>query len=387
MATIAAIEAIGVNVSPKTNWTFVAVTDSRGATGYGECSLNGWEELLVAEVRRVSRAAGGSSVDGAGEILRYVPHAPGGLVTHAVRSAIEQALVDLSAQHTGVPIGARLCDSPRQSVPAYANINRSVTDRSPAAFAAAAQRAVAAGYRAIKLAPFDGVIAADAATTPIVARVRAGLDRVFAVRDAIGAQPALMVDCHWRFDEPRAAQLMRDLLPARVHWIECPVSEHPSWFPAIARLTRLARECGMKCAGGEMIAGVDQAEAMCEAGLYDVLMPDIKYAGGYRGMLDIARVCERHARDFSPHNPTGPIAHVASVHLCAASPTLLWLEHQWNESPLFESLVNGVPAPLVDGAFVVPGGPGLGARVDRELARSRPWQPLPAGANLDARLG
>jgi len=387
MATIADVEAIGVNVSPKTNWTFVAVTDSTGSTGFGECSLNGFEELLVAEAGRVARAAIGIDVDRTGELVRYFPHAPGGLVTHAVKSAIEQALVDLSAQHAGVAIAEHLCSSPRQSVPAYANINRSVTERSPAAFAAAAQRAIAAGYRAVKLAPFDGVIAEDEATTPIDARIRAGLDRVFAVRDAIGAAPALMVDCHWRFDEPRAAQLIRDLVPARLHWIECPVSEHPSWFPAIARLTRLARECGMKSAGGEMIAGVDQAEAMCDAALYDVLMPDIKYAGGYRGMLDIARLCARHGKEFSPHNPTGPIAHIASVHRCAASPTLLWLEHQWNESALFESLVGGVPAPLVDGAFVVPCVPGLGARLDRELARSRPWQPLPADANLDPRLG
>ena len=387
MATIADVEAIGVNVSPKTNWTFVAVTDSAGSTGFGECSLNGFEELLIAEARRVARAATGIDVDRIGELLRYFPHAPGGLVTHAVRSATEQALVDIEAQHAGVAISAYLCPSPRQSVPAYANINRSVAERSPAAFAAAAQRAIAAGYRAIKLAPFDGVITEDEATTPIDARIRAGLDRVFAVRDAIGAAPALMVDCHWRFDERRAAQLIRDLMPARLNWIECLVSEHPSWFPAIARLTRLARACGMKSAGGEMIAGLDQAEAMCEAGLYDVLMPDIKYAGGYRGMLDIARLCARHGKEFSPHNPTGPIAHVASVHLCAASPTLLWLEHQWNESALFESLTGGVAATLVDGAFVVPRTAGLGARLDRELAGSRPWQPLRADANLDSRLG
>jgi L-alanine-DL-glutamate epimerase-like enolase superfamily enzyme len=38
MATIAAIEAIVVSASPKTNWTFVAVTDGEGATGWGECS-------------------------------------------------------------------------------------------------------------------------------------------------------------------------------------------------------------------------------------------------------------------------------------------------------------------------------------------------------------
>ena len=109
-----------------------------------------------------------------------------------MRSAVEQALFDLRARRAGLAIGAFLAPSPRLCIPAYANINRSVVERTPAGFAAAARRALAAGYRAFKLAPFDGVIAADAATTPIDARIRAGLDRVFAVRDALGAAPALM---------------------------------------------------------------------------------------------------------------------------------------------------------------------------------------------------
>jgi hypothetical protein len=54
------------------------------------------------------------------------------------------------------------------------------------------------------------VIAEDAASTPIDERTKAGLDRVYAVRDAIGPDRALMVDCR-RFDEPRAIALIRDI--------------------------------------------------------------------------------------------------------------------------------------------------------------------------------
>src|SRR4029079_17106683 len=106
-----------------------------------------------------------------------------------------------------------LSAAPRASVAAYANINRSVTDRTPAGFAAAAARAVAAGYAAVKLAPFDGVIAADAAQTPIDARTRTGLDCVFAVRDAVGTDIAVMVDCHWRFDVDGAQPWFWDIPP------------------------------------------------------------------------------------------------------------------------------------------------------------------------------
>jgi galactonate dehydratase len=259
--------------------------------------------------------------------------------------------------------------------------------RGPAGFADAARRAVAAGYRAVKLAPFDGVIAEDAARTPIDARTRDGLDRVFAVRDAVGADVAVMVDCHWRFDVERAERLLRDIAPAHLYWIECMTSEHPSCFPAIARLTALAHDAGMRTAGGEMIAGPDAAASMCAAALYDVLMPDIKYAGGHAGMLAIAEVCAQHGVAFAPHNPTGPIAHLASVHTCAAAPTLLWLEHQWNETPRFGELVDERLPPLVDGSFVVPSAAGLGAAVDRGLAATLPGKALAAGSGLDPRLG
>lgn len=382
---VTSIDPVVVNVSPKTNWTFVALTTSDGLTGWGECSLNGWEPLLVAQTEMLAREAAGRAIDDVDGLVRYVPHVPGGLVTHAVRSAVLQALADVRAQALGVSIAAMLGQR-RTTVPAYANINRGVRVRNPDGFAQAARGAVAAGYRAVKLAPFDGVIAADASTTPIDARIRDGIDRVLAVRDAVGPKVDVMVDCHWRFDAARAEVLLRDLEAARPYWVECMISEHPGSHAAIARLTRRANELGMRTAGGEMIAGADAALAMCAGKLYDVLMPDIKYCGGFEGMLAIASVCADRGVDLAPHNPTGPVAHVASLQACAASPTLLWLEHQWNESPLFDTLAGPLPL-LVDGAFEVPAAPGLGARVDRALADAHPGVALDRSANLDERLG
>ncbi|MFO1413370.1 MAG: mandelate racemase/muconate lactonizing enzyme family protein [Burkholderiales bacterium] len=387
MGRIAAVAPVVCNVSPKTNWTFVKVTTDDGAVGVGECSLNGWEPLLTSYCAMLAPRLAGCDVDAAVARLAYVPHSPGGLVVHAVKSAVEQALAGLRAAAQGRSVSAMLSTSPRAAVPAYANINRGVKERSPAGFGDAARRAVAAGYRAVKLAPFDGVIAQDAGHTPIDERIRAGLDRIFAVRDAVGAAVDVMVDCHWRFDEARATALLRDLENARLFWIECMTTEHPEGFPAIARLTALAHERGMRTAGGEMITGADGARAMCKAGLYDVLMPDIKYAGGFAGMHAIAQVCEAHGVAFAPHNPTGPVAHVASIHACAVEPATLILEHQWNESPLFGTLVGDALPALTDGAFAVPAGPGLGVEPDPAVVAAHPYRALPADANLDERLG
>jgi len=387
MSRIAAIETFVVNVSAKTNWTFVAVTTDAGMTGWGECSVNRWEPVLTAYADVLARDLVGDDLACAADAIRYLPHSPGGLVAHAVRGALEQAITDVSAQLASEAIHRLLGPTRRTSIPAYANINRGVRSRSPEGFADAARGAIAAGYRSVKLAPFDGVIAEDAGVTPIDDRIREGLDRVFAVRDAIGPRSALLVDCHWRFDEARAMTLIGDTAAAAPYWIECPVSERRSHFGAIARLRNFAHDHGIRLAGGEMITGPEQAAAMCDSSLYDVLMPDVKYAGGYRGMLSIAKICDAHRVGFSPHNPTGPIAHLASIHVCAASPSVLWLEHQWAESALFDALIQGPASPFVDGAFAVPNAPGLGAALDLAVARAHPYVPLSRDANLDERLG
>jgi len=387
MSAIAAIEPVVVHVSPKTNWTFIGVTTDDDVTGWGECSLNGWEPLLVAATEMLAQRCVGRTLDETVRLTRYLAHAPGGVVVQAVQSAVEQAVCDLRARAACVPVNTLFGRALRMTIPAYANINRGVEERSALGFAEAARRAVAAGYRVIKLAPFDGVIAQDALTTPIDELIRAGLDRVYAVREAVGGENPLLVDCHWRFDESRAQAMLRDVASAAPYWIECPISEYSSRFPAIARLRGVANSLGMRLAGGEWLLSSEQAEAMCAANLYDVLMPDIKYAGGFAGMLQIAKVCERYDVAFSPHNPTGPIAHLASIHVSAIAPRLLWLEHQWGESPLFYDLVGGDIAPLRGGEFAVPQNPGLGAALQRNVAVAHPFVALHDQANLDERLG
>src|SRR4030095_16999575 len=101
MTAIAVLEPVVVNVSPKTNWSFLKVTASDGTIGWGECSLSVGEPLLVAQAQMLARDATGRDLDAADQLVRYLPHSPGGLVAHAVKSATEQALVDLRAQAAG----------------------------------------------------------------------------------------------------------------------------------------------------------------------------------------------------------------------------------------------------------------------------------------------
>ncbi len=387
MVRIAALRTHAVNITPKTNWIFVELLTDDGITGTGEASLNGWEPLALAYAARLAETLKGADQAALIAATRYLPHSPGGLVAHSVRSAIEQASVDNAARRAGVCVSRHLGGARRERVPVYANINRATVDRSPAGFAASAKRAVAAGFRALKVASFDGIVAEDRGITPYDARVAVGIERVLAVRDAVGADVDVMVDCHWRFDEATAVEVIEALAPARPFWIECPISEHPSGLDAIARLRAQANRHDIRLAGAEGVTGMDTIAPMFARGCYDVVMPDLKYCGGYRALLAIASAAARHGVAFSPHNPTGPICNLGSLHACAAAESCLNLEYQLAESPLYTDLVHGVAPALEDGAFVVPVTIGVGATLDTAVVRDHRWTPLPAGANLDERLG
>jgi galactonate dehydratase len=379
------IAPLVLNVSAKTNWIFIEIATDEGLTGWGEATLTGVEPLVCEAVRMQASALIGTAVDDALARIEPVPLAPGGLAWNAAASAIEQALVDLAAQARGVAIHRWLRDTDRQRVPVYANINRATTDRSPEGCAASAQVAVAQGFRAVKIAPFDGVLPRDCAAGTARARVEEGLARVAAMRTAIGADVELMVDCHWRFDAATATSVLFELDRLGVRWYECPVSERPGWWPVLKRLRGLANERGMRLAGAETQIGLMSFRALFDAGVYDVVMPDVKYAGGYREMLRIAELAERHKVAFAPHNPSGPVCNLASLHVCGAASAVERLEYQLGESVLFFDIVDGVGPRLAEGTFLLPDNPGLGATVSTALFAEHPYAPVPIAP--DPRLG
>src|SRR5512138_955231 len=109
--------------------------------------------MAAAAAARLAANVTGEDARARNRLARLIPHAPGGLAAHAVLSAFEQALWDLAGQEAGRPIHALLGGALRDRVPLYANINRGANPRTPEGFAAAARRAVAEGFRAVKLAP------------------------------------------------------------------------------------------------------------------------------------------------------------------------------------------------------------------------------------------
>jgi galactonate dehydratase len=278
----------------------------------------------------------------------------------AAASAIDMALWDLQGQQEGQPLVNLLGLVVNDPVPLYANINRRTADRSPKGFADSARRAAASGFGAIKIAPFDGLTPAQAGSAMGRAAVDAGMTRIAAVREAIGPEATLLVDCHWRLDTDTALALMDDLARLGLAWFECPLPETAAHFADIRRLRSAANDRGIRLAGGERQTGLSGFTPMLEAGLYDVIMPDVKYAGGLAGLHEIAEFAFRRGTLVSPHNPTGPIAHAVSLHVAASLPGMPFLEMQLEESPAFFDLADDrLPQPEF-GRSPLPAGHGIG---------------------------
>jgi galactonate dehydratase len=372
----------GISVTPKTNWCFLEVHTEDGLTGLGECTLANQEGLMAAEVARLDALLRGADARARNRIARLLPHAPGGLVAATANSALEQALCDLAAQRNGEPIHALLGGALRDRVLLYANINRGTNPRTPEGFAAAALRALAQGFSALKLAPFEPLMWEDGHTQANRAAYAEGLARIAAVRAAIGSDVDLMVDAHWRFSPGGAAALIRDVAPFNLYWLECPIAEANR--REIARLRGLTNERGMRLAGAESLSGLGAYRAVIEAGCYDVLMPDAKHAGGLVEIQRIAALAQTAGIEVAPHNPTGPVCHAHSVHLCATIPNFLMLEVQFGETEAFFDMIEGESLRFAAGHAALPQAPGLGIRLGP--GPHAPWQRMDRPW-LDPRLG
>jgi galactonate dehydratase len=374
-----------LHVNEKTNWSFVEVRTQDGHVGVGECSLNGWEPLLHAAFTQYApqvESASFQSLADIAQVCRCVPHHPGGVVVSAIRSAFEQALTDAFARSQGVPVWALFADTPvRRAVEVYANINRGTQPRTPQGFAASAQRAVAQGFRSVKCAPFDGVFPDTCGAQWTL--IEAGIARVAAIKSAVAPEVKVMVDCHWRFDEATATRVLDRLAEAGIAWFECPVSE--ANHDAIYRLRQRANAKGILLAGAEMLIEVEGFAAIFARGLYDVVMPDVKYCGGVAPLLRIAAAAQRAGLRCAPHNPTGPICNMASVHACVAHEALDWLEHQLGESQLFTECVQGGHPTVTNGTFAPLATPGFGLATSPQVFAAHSYQSVPPG--LDERLG
>ena len=349
------------------NLTFVRVLTDDGLEGVGEARMiNHTDALLGYLAEAIPNHIVGSDPTRIEDLTRrmYLNDygRPGEIVMSGI-AVIEMACWDIFGKSVGKPIYQLLGGAVRDNIRAYANGWYTV-ERTPEEFHAAAKRAIARGYHALKFDPFGaGFYEMERAEK------RKVIGLVEAVRDAIGPDHDIMIEMHGRFNPATAIEMSRELERFTPAWVEEPVPPEN-----LAALKKAADRINIPVATGERIHSRYEFRELFELQAADIIQPDITHIGGILETKKIAAWADAYYMLVAPHNVGGPVATAAALHFAASTPNFKVQEH-FNDfaEDWVKQLAPGNPE-VTDGHFGLPQGPGLGVTLDLDAVEAHPRQ-------------
>jgi L-alanine-DL-glutamate epimerase-like enolase superfamily enzyme len=387
------------------DWILIKVETDEGIIGYGEAFFGPGITAIIRDFRCRLIGEDPTSLDRLVRRLRAgCAHCSPGLTIHAI-CGIETALLDVLGKKLRVPVWQILGGKYRDAVRIYADchagdalesINCLLAPRTPCweqsgeqsrlgtvsmkhhgwdaskpenlTDEAYAKQAVAMASRGFRILKFD-VDVPTPYETDEYNRDLSGPEVEFAaslvrsVREAVGPEIELAIDCHWNYGVQAAIALGRALEPAKLSWYEDPVPPEN-----IAAMAEVQRNILTPVATGENHYQLTDFERLITEGGLRVLAPDVQKIGLWEGRK-VALLADRHYVNLTLHNISSPIGTMAGVHLCAAIPNVLALEWHAASVPFFDALVRAGEGPLIRGGkILVPDGPGLGIDLNEDTA-------------------
>jgi len=346
-----------IHVNHRGDWVFVTIETDAGITGTGEMRAGRDYAKQVAAAREMLVSLEGRDPRDIASIYQDLHAKAKDRADGFAISGIEPALWDILGKSVETPVFRLLGGSNANEIRLYANINRATTDRTPEGFAANAAAAVADGFDAVKLAPFDhlprDVDSADGA--------RDGIACMEAVRAAIGPDVDLLIDCHSHFTVKGSLEVADALRSMNLFWFEQPTPE-----ANLAACLEVHQTCDMTTAGGEQRMFREDWTEVFEHKTMDIIMPDVTVIGGISELRVVADAAAAWGIPTAPHGPFGPITIASHLHVMAACPSSLILEYGWGEVPWRRDVT--VPAEeIVNGRMRLSERPGLGVELNEAL--------------------
>ena len=183
-------------------------------------------------------------------------------------SGIDIALWDIIGKACNKPIHKLIGGSFRNQVQAYAtgiyfeNMDRLVEDAVEEAKGYAEQ-----GFKAVKMKIGLGSLKKD-------------LERIEAVKEAVGEDVLLMVDANHCYNVPTAISLGRELEKLNIYWFEEPISPED-----IDGYVEVTRTLDIPIAGGENEFTKFSFRELIVRRAMDIIQPDVCAAGGITDMI------------------------------------------------------------------------------------------------------
>lgn len=360
---VAAIEVVVVTRemggkvwNPRQKWTekrilLVFARGSSGRYGVGECWVSGGEAAIRATIEHeLAPLIEGRCVfelAAATEQVRKATELSGRSgIAAAAWSGIETAVMDLAAKSLELPL-ADLLGRTREAVPVYASAGLYGAGKTPDDLAAEVRGWVEAGFAAVKIKVGGAPLAED-------------IRRVAAVREAIGPAVRLMVDALYSLDVAQAIAMARAFERLDIHFLEAPVSPFD-----IEGQARVAAQCPIPLCGNENMAWVSYFKALIEARAVHFVQLDVAACGGIQEGRRIAELAHAHHLPATLHAASSAVLYAASLHLAAALPNPVTVEHHMLHQWLWELAPEGSFA-VRDGMVAPPPGPGIGIALTPE---------------------
>jgi galactonate dehydratase len=336
------------------NWVFCKVETDEGIHGWGEGTLERHELAVEQGIHHLAKRLEGTDptqIEKAWQVMYRHGFWRGGVVMGSAMAAIDIALWDITGKVYGQPVYKLMGGAVRDRVRAYTH----------AADLRGGQDAVDQGFTAFKTGGW--IVGQESFYEKDVAE--ALREKIRGMREGLGPDIDIMIDNHGRARPSLAIRQIDAIEDFNLLFFEEPVP--PENFDALDQV-RSAKHRTDLATGERLFFRWGYRELLARR-LVDVIQPDIAHTGGISEIRRIASMADTEFIKFAPHNPNGPIAAAASVHVCATVPNFLILETA-RDMPWHDQIQTN-PLKIKDGYFELPTEPGLGTDLDEKVIKSR----------------
>lgn len=344
-------------------WLFLKIETDEGIVGWGEPVIEGKAATVGAAVHELMEYLIGKdplNIEDHWNVMYRGGFYRGGPILMSAIAGIDQALWDIKGKYYNAPVYELLGGKARESIKVYSWIGG---DR-PSDVGEAAKDVVEKGFTAVKMNGTEELQYVDS-----YEKIDAVVERIAAVREAVGPYVGIGIDFHGRVHKPMAKILAKELEVYRPMFIEEPVLPENN-----EALREIAHATAIPIATGERMFSKWDFKKLLTDGYVDIIQPDLSHAGGITEGKKILSMAEAFDVAAAPHCPLGPIALASCLQVDATCHNAFIQEqslgiHYNQGSDLLDYIVDNKVFKYEEGYVKIPDGPGLGIEINEEHVR------------------
>ena len=308
-------------------------------------------------------------------LYRDVSIKRGSMDFYCAVSGLEIALWDIVGKHFNTPVYNLLGGPSRTRLRIYGQPSGDAGGATGLdALGRRAANTVARGYSALKFDPFPGPW-----QTWVERDVeRAAVERVAAVREAVGPHTDILIEVHRRLAPRHAIRVGKQIERYDPFWFE-----EPTPAENLDATAEVRRKIDVPVVVGEALYTKHEFRQALEKRAADIINPDICNVGGLLELKEIAAMAEAFAVAVAPHgNNSTTVGLAASLQAAACIPNFLIMEYPVSWEPFADELARN-PLRAENGYIPLPTEPGIGIDLDEEKLAKYPYSGAKRRALLD----